>query len=138
MEIGKKRSPETGVQNLEVAGPMLSFAALRGASAFARAASMRKHLIRAFDFFAVERGGPELNYAGLVREHAAPESGVQTRHDWLHARSGLCGFDVPVYYGELQRSECSAGCALSCAPARPTFFVPGSRELLVFGVWSVG
>jgi hypothetical protein len=92
--------------------------------------------MRASDFVAVERGAPELSYAGLGREHAAPESGVQTRHDLLHARLGLCGFDVPVCYGELQLSECSTGCVLFCAPARPTFFPPGSRGLHALGVRS--
>jgi len=92
--------------------------------------------MRASDFVAAERGAPELSYAGLVREHAALESGVQTRHDLLHARLGLCGFDVPVHYGELQLSECSTGCVLFCAPARPTFSPPGSRELHVLGVRS--
>jgi len=92
--------------------------------------------MRASDFVAAERGAPELSYAGPVQEHAAPESGVQTRHDLLHARLGLYGFDVPVQYSELQLSECSTGCVSFCAPARPTFFAPGSRELHVFGVRS--
>ena len=90
--------------------------------------------MRASDFVAVERGAPEVSYAGLGREHAAPESGVQTPHDLLPARLGLCGFDAPAYYGELQLSECSAACVSFCAPARPTFFPPGSRELHVLGV----
>ena len=117
---------------------LAAFAALCRASAFARAARTRKHLMRASDFVAVERGAPELSYAGLRREHAAPESGVQTRHDLLHARLGLCGFDVPVHYGELQLSDakCSTGCVSFCAPARPTFFAPGSPELHVLGVRS--
>jgi hypothetical protein len=94
--------------------------------------------MRASGFVAAERGAPELSYAGLVREHGALESGVQTRHDLLHARLGLCGFDVPVYYGELQLSDvkCSTGCVSFCAPARPTFSPPGSRELHVLGVRS--
>lgn len=92
--------------------------------------------MRASDFVAVERGAPELSHAGLGREHAALESGVQTRHDLLHAQLGLYGFDVPVYYGELQLSECSTGCVSFCAPARPTFSPPGSRGLHVLGVRS--
>jgi hypothetical protein len=93
--------------------------------------------MRASDFVAVERGALEASYAGQVREHAEPEFGVQTRHDWLHARLGLCGSDVPVCYGELQLSECSSGCVSFFAPARPTFFPLGSRELYVLGVRSL-
>jgi len=92
--------------------------------------------MRASDSVAVECGAPEASCGGLVPEHAALEFGVQTRHDLLHARLRLCGFGVPVYYDELQPSECSAGCVLFCAPARPTIFPLGSRELYVLGVRS--
>jgi hypothetical protein len=92
--------------------------------------------MRASDFVAAERGAPEASCGGPVPEHAVLGSGVQTRHDLLYARLKLYGFDVPVYYGELQPSECSAGCALFCASARPKFFPLGSRELHVLGVRS--
>jgi hypothetical protein len=96
-------------------------------------------MMRASDFVAVERGAPEVSYAGLGREHAAPEPGVQTRHDLLHAPLRLCGFDVPAHYGELQLcdAKCWAGCVSFCAPARPMFFPPDSRELHVLGVRSL-
>jgi hypothetical protein len=90
--------------------------------------------MRASDSVAIECDAPEASRGGLVPEHAALESGVQTRHDSLRARLRLCGFGVPVYYDELQPSECSAGCVLFCAPARPTIFPFGSRELHVLGV----
>jgi len=92
--------------------------------------------MRASDLVAVGRGAPEACCGGLVPEHAVLGSGVQTRHDLLHARLRLGGFGVPVYYGELPPSECWAGCVLFYASGQPTFFLLGSRELHVLGVRS--